>query len=213
MRDTALPTIGFISKNDKKINKDERTRAEFIKCMRKSVNMLFNHPSICCWTIFNEGWGQFCANEMYEKLREIDSSRFIDSASGWFRAQKTDLESRHIYFRKLRAVKSNKPYFISEFGGYSYAVPGHIFNPEKAYGYGKCKTREDFVKVFRGFYENEVIPLVGAGLNATVYTQFSDVEDEINGIITYDRRIQKVKGEEFADISEKLKNSIKKSGY
>ena len=94
---------------------------------------------------------------------------------------------------------------MSEFGGYSYRVKGHIFNPQKEYGYGKYKTREEFVKAFCNLYEKEIIPLVGKGLCASVYTQVSDVEDETNGLFTFDRRVMKVKQEEFAPISERLK--------
>lgn len=208
LRDTALPTLSILSMNDKRLHKNKESRAAFIKGMEKTVEALYSHPCICQWTIFNEGWGQFCADEMYERLKKLDSSRFIDSASGWFRAEKNDFESRHIYFRKLKAVKTDKPYFISEFGGYAYAEKGHIFNAKKAFGYAICKSREDFVNRLSALYKNEVIPLVKKGLCATVYTQVSDVEDEINGLVTYDRRVQKITPEEFYEISEELKNSI-----
>lgn len=208
LRDTALPTLSILRMNDKRLHKNKESRAAFIKGMEKTVEALYSHPCVCQWTIFNEGWGQFCADEMYERLKRLDSSRFIDSASGWFRAEKNDFESRHIYFRKLKAVKTDKPYFISEFGGYAYAEKGHIFNAKKAFGYAICKSREDFVNRLCALYKNEVIPLVKKGLCATVYTQVSDVEDEINGLVTYDRRVQKITPEEFYEISEELKNSI-----
>ena len=208
LRDTALPTVHLLRRNDKRLHKNKESRAAFIKGMESTVKSLYSHPSIVEWTIFNEGWGQFCADDMYDKLKRLDSSRLVDSASGWFLANKNDFESRHIYFRKLRAVKSDKPYFLSEFGGYAYAVKNHIFNPNRSFGYANCKTREDFVKKLRNLYLREVIPLVRKGLCATVYTQVSDVEDEINGITTYDRAELKIKPEEFTDISEQLKNAL-----
>ena len=209
LRDTILPTVHFLRRNDKRLHKNQISRAAFIEGMESAVKALYNHPSIVEWTIFNEGWGQFCADEMYERLRRLDSSRLIDSASGWFVPRKTDFCSRHVYFRNPRYIKSDKPFFLSEFGGYAYRVKGHSFNPKKAFGYAICRTREDFVKRLCRLYESGVIPLAKKGLCATVYTQLSDVEDEINGLATFDRKVLKVKPEEFSGISEQLKNSIK----
>ena len=204
-RDTALPTVGIKKRKDKKLHKDKATREVFEEFMVKTVDMLRSHPSICCWTIFNEGWGQFCGSEMYKKLKNIDSTRFIDTASGWFSGVDSDVDSQHIYFRKVKMKAKNKPLVLSEFGGYSYRVEGHIFNPHNEYGYGKYKTRDEFVKAFCSLYEKEILPLVSKGLCAAVYTQVSDVEDETNGIYTFDRRVLKVKPHEFKHISDKLK--------
>lgn len=209
-RDTILPTVGILKKNDKKAHKNKKTREAFINSMEETVNRLYNHPSVCQWTIFNEGWGQFCANDMYNRLKELDSSRFVDSASGWFVAKNNDFDSRHIYFRKLRINEGNKPIFISEFGGYSLNVENHIFNAKSSYGYGKFNGIEEFTEAFKSLYINEVLPLVEKGLCATVYTQLSDVEDETNGLVTYDRKVMKVNVEEFYEISEKLKGKILK---
>ena len=209
LRDTVMPTVHALRRNDKKLHKNKESRAAFIRGMESTVNSLCSHPSIVEWTIFNEGWGQFCSDEMYDKLKKLDPSRLVDSTSGWFLGDKNDFESRHIYFRKLRSVKTDKPYFLSEFGGYAYSVKGHVFNPRRAFGYAICKTREDFVKKLRNLYLYEVMPLVKEGLCATVYTQVSDVEDEINGLVTFDRAVLKIKPEEFKDISEKLKKSLR----
>ncbi|MBE6581725.1 MAG: glycoside hydrolase family 2 [Ruminococcaceae bacterium] len=203
--DTALPTVGFISRSDKKLHRDKRSRRAFLSHLDETVKLLKNHASICLWTIFNEGWGQFDGNSAYKRLKKLDPTRFIDTASGWFRCKETDLDSRHIYFRKVKLKPKDKPMFLSEFGGYSYRVEDHVFNPDKAYGYGKCDSREEFVSALRRLYEEEIIPLVGNGLCAAVYTQLTDIEDEINGLITYDRAVMKVTPEEFSDIGEKLK--------
>ena len=203
--DTALPTVGFISRSDKKLHRDKRSRQAFLSHLDETVALLKNHASICLWTIFNEGWGQFDGDSAYKRLKKLDPTRFIDTASGWFRCKETDLDSRHIYFRKVKLKPKDKPMFLSEFGGYSYRVEDHVFNPDKAYGYGKCDSREEFVSALRRLYEEEIIPLVGNGLCAAVYTQLTDIEDEINGLITYDRAVMKVTPEEFSDIGEKLK--------
>ena len=210
LMDTALPTIGLLRKNDKRSHKNPLSREMFIVSMEKTVSQLYNHPCICQWTIFNEGWGQFCADELYDRLKALDSSRFIDSASGWFYSKKNDFDSRHIYFRKLKAKVSDKPLFISEFGGYSLNIKNHVFNKKSTYGYGKFTDREEFVKALRNLYLTEVLHLVEKGLCATVYTQLSDVEDETNGLVTYDRKIMKVNPLEFADIYEKIQQKILK---
>ncbi len=204
-RDTALPTIGLLSRSDKKLHPDKRSRKAFLSHLDETVKLLKNHASICLWTIFNEGWGQFDGNSAYHRLKALDPTRFIDTASGWYRCSESDVDSRHIYFRKVKLKAGEKPLFLSEFGGYSHSVENHVFNPDKAYGYGKCKSREEFVSALRRLYENEIIPLAGRGLCAAVYTQITDIEDEINGLITYDRAVMKVTPEEFADIGKKLK--------
>ena len=205
LRDTALPTVGLIKRNDRRLHRHEPTRQAFRLHMEQTVNALRGHGCICLWTIFNEGWGQFCGSDAYKRLKELDSTRFIDTASGWFGGCKSDVDSRHIYFKRVRLKAKDKPLFLSEFGGYSYKVDGHIANENNSYGYGSCKSREEFVTAIRRLYEEQIIPLVPNGLCATVYTQVSDVEDEINGILTYDRAVCKLLPEEFTDISEKLK--------
>ena len=173
--------------------------------MKKTTEQLYNHPSICLWTVFNEGWGQFDSSDMYDYMKSLDSSRFTDTASGWFKAKKNDVESEHVYFKKVNLKRCDKPIFLSEFGGYSFKPENHVANTEATYGYGKFEKREDFSKAFCDLYLNEVIPFIKEGLCAAVYTQLSDVEDETNGILTYDRKIMKINPEEFKPIADKVK--------
>ena len=204
LRDTALPTIGIKQLCDKNMHKQTAKREAFVLSMEKTVSSLYNHPSICYWTIFNEGWGQFCSSEMYQHLKSIDRTRFIDSASGWFSGGMTDVDSEHIYFKKLKLKIKNKPLVLSEFGGYSYKPENHVFNLKKTYGYGKLKTREEFVNAFCNLYKNQVLPLKKSGLSAAVYTQISDVEDETNGLLSFDRKVLKILPEEFLKLSKEL---------
>ena len=194
-RDTALPTVGMKSLSDRRLHKNKKSRDAFIDGMIKTVNQLYNHPCICMWTIFNEGWGQFCADEMYPVMRKLDSSRVIDTASGWFRPKRSDVVSEHIYFKKIKIKneKRSRPVFLSEFGGYSHKVDGHIFNLGNNYGYGSAKTVEEFEKMLRDLYLEQVIPNVKNGLSGAILTQITDVEDETNGLITYDRKVVKLK--------------------
>lgn len=189
--DTVLPTFFMQKFPDKILHLNKKSRSNFEKEMIHTVNSLKNHPSIVYWTIFNEGWGQFDSARMYETLKKIDSTRFIDSTSGWFRGKKTDVESLHVYFKKLKTVKTNKPVVISEFGGYVLKVENHIFNENKEYGYKTLKDKEEFNLSLLDLFENQLLPLVKQGVCASVYTQVSDVEDEINGLVTYDRKVKK----------------------
>jgi hypothetical protein len=157
------------------------------------------------YTIYNEGWGQNKPDQAYHKLRQLDSTRLIDSTSGWFRRKNSDVESLHIYFREISFNPSSKPIFISEFGGFGYKLPANSFNPDETYGYGLFETQEKYQEAVNNLYLNQVIPNIKNGLMGTIYTQVSDVEDETNGILTYDRKICKVNKEDMLIIKEKLK--------
>lgn len=208
IRDTALPTVGLQKLKDKMLNRSEKARSAFIIAMEQTARWLYNHPCICYWTIFNEGWGQFDSAAMYEKLKEIDSTRIIDSTSGWFRGTKTDVDSRHVYFRKFKLPKSDKPIVLSEFGGYVYKDSEHSFNPDKTYGYRYFESREDFESALLHLYRDEIIPTVKNGLCAAVYTQVSDVEDETNGILTYDRKLCKLNAAKMQALAKELKSEL-----
>ena len=202
-RDTVMPTIGFTKIADHKLNKNATGRNVFLQSMKSTVRQLANHPCICLWTIFNEGWGQFCADEAYRKLRKMDSSRFIDSTSGWFHQNLSDVDSFHIYFKKLRLGTGKQPQLLSEFGGYSYKCPAHSFNLEKTYGYKKYTNRAEYVNDLKALYE-EVVLLAEQGLCGAIYTQVSDVEDETNGLFTFDRKVLKITKEELHPVLKKL---------
>ena len=211
LRDTALPTIGLQKRSDRKLHKDPQSRKAFLQGMENTVQQLKNHPCVCYWTIFNEGWGQFDSDNVCAHLRTLDSSRFIDATSGWFRGENTDVESLHIYFGSWKKLKSkNRPLVLSEFGGYCYAVEQHIFNPQKSYGYKSCKTSEDFCRDLEKLYTEKVIPAAQKGLCAAIYTQVSDVEDEINGLLTYDRKVCKVQPEPMLKIAAALREAVEK---
>ena len=121
------------------------------------------------------------------------------------------MDSRHVYFRKVK-LKGNgkKPLILSEFGGKTYKAEGHVFNPDKSYGYGSCATLEQLNEAVRKLYMEEVLPCIGKGLCAAVYTQVSDVEDEINGIMTYDRKLCKLIPETMISVAEALRKALEK---
>ena len=213
LRDTVLPTFGIgLRRKDARLNRNPEARKNFLNAMDATVRLLRNHPSVCLWTIFNEGWGQFCADEAYAHLKALDGTRFIDSTSGWFARNLSDVESRHIYFKPLQTGELDRPQFLSEFGGWSLKIPEHSFNLEKTYGYRKYGDRPSFVRNLRALYLEQVLPLIPRGLCAAVYTQVSDVEDETNGLLTFDRKAAKVTPEEFRDVSDRLLDAAAESG-
>ena len=206
--ETVLPTLHFQKRNDRHMTRDPETRKNFLAAMEETARLLNNHPCICLWTIFNEGWGQFCADEAYSRLKAIDPERFVDSTSGWFHQKKSDVDSLHIYFEDLHLGKKPLPQLLSEYGGYVYKIPEHSFNIEKTYGYRKYETREEFVAALRETYQNALLPLAAKGLCGAVYTQVSDVEDETNGLLTYDRAELKIRPEELRDLAQALQDSM-----
>ena len=206
--ETVLPTLHFQKRNDRHMSGDPETRKNFLAAMEETARLLNNHPCVCLWTIFNEGWGQFCADEAYTRLKALDPDRFIDSTSGWFHQKKSDVDSLHIYFEDLHLGKKPLPQLLSEYGGYVYKIPEHSFNIDKTYGYRKYETREEFVAALRETYQNALLPLAAKGLCGAVYTQVSDVEDETNGLLTYDRAELKIRPEELRDLAQALQDSM-----
>ena len=204
LRDTAFPTVLPKKFPESLMGRSKQQKDLFTDSMQKTVKQLFNHPCVCYWTIFNEGWGQFDSDKMYELLRELDKTRFIDSTSGWFKKKLSDIESLHIYFKPVKIKESDKPIVLSEFGGYSYRVEGHIANERKNYGYKLYKTREELMEGIRTLYLEQIVPNIKKGLCGSILTQLSDVEDETNGIYTYDRRICKVDKAVMLEIAEQL---------
>lgn len=206
--DTALPTIGLkkgISHKATAFRKEQ-----FEKTALSLMDTLYNHPSVCYYTIFNEGWGQYDADGVYEICKAYDPTRIYDATSGWFWEKKTDVKSEHIYFKPLKFKLTDKPLVLSEFGGYSCKLQGHSFNLSKTYGYRFFEETEKFEKALFNLYLNEVVPAFEKGLCATVLTQVSDVEDETNGLLTYDRQVLKVDAKSTARIMNDVKEAFYK---
>jgi len=186
-RDSDYARQGRKKENDRKIWQRE--------CIA-TVRLLYNAPSVCAWVLFNEGWGQFNAVDATRMVRGLDKSRWIDHASGWFDQGVSDMHSVHRYFQDL-VIEEDTPeadagraFVISEYGGVVLRVPGHTYGTD-LYGYRTCRTFTDFYETFSLLQEN-IRSLVPKGLAGAVYTQVSDIEEEMNGILTYDRTVNKI---------------------
>lgn len=204
----ALPFLGFHHKdNDYKFfaRESEEGREEFVDSVYETVGALYNVPSIAVWVPFNEGWGQFDSKEITDLVKSLDSTRIIDSVSGWHDqgVGRTELLSLHTYYTKLKVPKDSRPVVLSEFGGYSLKVDGHVFC-DKEFGYKTFKTKEELQSAVETLYLKKLKPLIKKGLCGAVYTQVSDVEEEINGLVTYDRKVQKIDTEFMKRINSEI---------
>ncbi|MCL2609772.1 MAG: glycoside hydrolase family 2, partial [Treponema sp.] len=192
-----LPFSGVHLNDEKNIHGFGRGNAEgravFMRDLGRTVKLIYNSTSLAVWTPFNEGWGQFDANSITEKIRILDSTRPIDHASGWHDQGGGDFASQHVYFKKyrFRPDRGGRVPALTEFGGYSCTSADHMAS-NRLFGYRMYRNTDEFTAAFKKLYENEVIPAVRHGLSASIYTQLSDVEDEINGLFTYDREVLKI---------------------
>lgn len=171
---------------------DVRGKREFVREMKETIRLLKGHPSICTWVIFNEGWGQFQAEDLTRIAKKCDPDRLIDQASGWFDQGGGDFNSVHNYFFKLGVrTEKERAYVLSENGGYTFREEGHCAC-EDLYGYGAHESKDSLNRAYEKLVE-KVKTLIPKGLCASVYTQWSDVEEEVNGVYTYDRECRKIR--------------------
>lgn len=208
----AFPFLGFHHRDDGEKNYNYFARGalegreEFAVMVEETLQQLYNCPCIGVWVPFNEGWGQFDSAKWTEYVREKDPTRIIDSVSGWHDqgVGKTDLKSLHTYYTPLKVPRDSRPVVLSEFGGYSMKCDGHVFDESKEFGYKKFKTQEELLSALKKLYLEKLLPLIEKGLCGCIYTQVSDVEEEINGLVTYDRKIIKIPVEEMAEINQQI---------
>lgn len=204
-----LPNIGILRVKDNKYKVFSRTekswRDDFERELTEMIDLLYNTVSLYCWVPFNEAWGQFDALRICEYVRRLDNTRVIDHASGWYDQGGGDVQSMHKYILPIRMRKpDHRAFVITEFGGYSQKEAGHMWNPKKAFGYLMFKDKSSLTKAYEKLMKKQVIPLVAKGLSGTIYTQVSDVENEVNGIYTYDRAVLKLDEDTVIAINRQL---------
>lgn len=189
------------------------SRAQYRAELDELLVHLQNVPSIAVWVPFNEGWGQFDARATTEHVRSVDPTRLVDSASGWYDQRCGDFASFHIYFKPYayKPDSHGRAVALTEFGGYNLRIQGHAYN-EKDFGYKRLASAEELAEWLRKLYRDEVIPAIRGGLSAAIYTQLSDVEDELNGLVTYDREVVKLPAAVIREINEAISAEIKRLG-
>lgn len=204
-----LPNIGILHVKDNKYNVFSRTekswRDDFERELTEMIDLLYNTVSLYCWVPFNEAWGQFDALRICAYVRKLDDTRVIDHASGWYDQGGGDVQSMHKYILPIRMRKpDHRAFVITEFGGYSQKEEGHMWNPKKAFGYLMFKDKASLTAAYEKLMKKQVIPLVKKGLSGTIYTQVSDVENEVNGIYTYDRAVLKLEEDTVIALNKQL---------
>ncbi len=208
LRDTAIPTVGGKLATYHE-TPSERRRTFFLTHGEQTLAHLHNHPCILLYTLFNEGWGQHDTQALYQHFKALEPRRIWNAASGWFKNSDSDVQSEHIYFGSLRMkAAGRRPLLLTEFGGYSWPIEGHRFNLDEEYGYQKFRTAEEFQAALTALYRNEILPQIQTGLCGAILTQLSDVEDETNGLVTYDRKIVKADRAEMQTIAAELMAEI-----
>ena len=211
-----FPTIAFPlitgkhhkDTNYKKFAREDEFGREFAKQeFKETINYLYNVPSIVLWTIFNEGWGQFDSKEIYETVSKLDPTRLYDHASGWHDQGVSDVKSLHVYFKKVKMPKAksikDRAVILSEFGGYLFPIEGHMMEGKKTYK--SFENIQDWTVNFEKSFNRDVLENISLGLAASIYTQLSDVEDELNGFITFDREVVKFDSDKIRAIVSKAR--------
>ena len=205
----AFPLITGVHHDDhnyKKFNRENKEgREEALNEFKETIKYLYNVPSIALWTIFNEGWGQFDSKEVYEELVKLDPTRLFDHASGWHDQGISDVKSYHVYFKdfKLKKNNSSRAVILSEFGGFVLPINGHMQKGKATYK--RFKDVDSWLKRYKKSIEVDILKNIPNGLSAMIYTQLSDVEDELNGFVTFDREIIKVNPKLIKEINDNIK--------
>ena len=191
---TVLPVVGSHLKDDhyKLLSRSsKKSRDQFEKDTLRMIRLLYNSPCIGLWTLFNEGWGQFDSLRITERIKAEDPTRPVDHASGWFDQNGGDILSVHNYYSALRAKqdKQGRPCVLTEYGGCDCLISDHVMS-ETTYGYRHYEP-EEFAEAVHSLIE-ECRSLREEGLAGAIYTQLSDIEEETNGLLTWDRKVCKL---------------------
>lgn len=187
---------------------DAEGREQFLRETDATVELLRNAPSVVTWVPFNEGWGQFDAAAVAERVRALDPTRVIDHASGWHDQRAGDIRSLHVYFQPIRPARwwgrDGRALVVSEFGGYNLRLAGHAY-PDREFGYRHYDSRAQLTAAYERLQRREVLPGIARGLAGTVYTQLADVEDESNGLLTADRTTVKPDADTVRALNEEFR--------
>ena len=168
------------------------------------IDFLYSNPSIVCWVPFNEAWGQFKTEEISQLTKNIDPSRLVNAASGGNYYNVGDITDIHNYPEpKMLFYNPNQSNVLGEYGGIGLAIENHLWQNDKNWGYVKYKSSEKATDEYVNF-ANQLLEMVLKGFSGAIYTQTTDVEGEVNGLITYDRKIIKLDMERVKEINKKV---------
>ena len=173
---------------------------------KKIIDFLYSNPSVVCWVPFNEAWGQFKTVEISEWTKIYDPSRLVNSASGGNYYRTGDITDTHNYpDPKMLFFDNERVNVLGEYGGIGLAIDGHLWQPDKNWGYIKFKNSIEATDQYVSL-ANQLYKMIESGFSAAIYTQITDVEIEVNGLMTYDRKIVKLDLERVREINRKICN-------
>lgn len=213
-----MPSIADNQKNKWEVHKmgegtdfpaTEWAKANYYKEWGEIIAVRKNFQCIAVWVPFNEAWGQFDTEKVVAFTRSQDNTRLINAASGGNHYPCGDILDVHHYPHPNMLLWYPKEVnVLGEYGGIGLPLEGHLWQPDKNWGYVKYKSGDEVLKVY-GDYAEQLIQLIGQGCSGAVYTQTTDVESEINGLMTYDRKVIKMPAEGLKAINQKVINSLK----
>jgi beta-galactosidase/beta-glucuronidase len=193
-----------IGKEGKDIERSPESAGQFEVEIYRMIDSLANHPSIVMWVPYNEGWGQYDTARIVDWIKQLDPTRLVDNASGWADRGVGDVHDLHAYpGPDAPANEADRAAVLGEFGGLGLPVKDHTWQDEKNWGYRSFENAEDLTQAYLELIQKLQV-LVENGLSAAVYTQTTDVEIEVNGLMTYDRAIIKMNPEQIAKANRAL---------
>jgi hypothetical protein len=174
------------------INKSKEAADQYETELNRMIETKYNHPSIIMWVPFNEGWGQFETGRITQLIKDYDSTRLVNSSSGWTDRGTGDINDIHHYPEPaVQPAEEKRAIVLGEFGGLGLPLQGHTWE-QKNWGYRNMTDTLQLLSKFETYYDMVHHFVNEKGLSATIYTQTTDVETETNGLMTYDRKINKM---------------------
>ena len=188
----------------------EEACATYYKEWGEIIAQLSNHPSIVVWVPFNEAWAQFRTEEAVAFTKQADPSRLVNPASGGNSYPVGDIFDSHNYPDPHMKFTSGGLQIdvLGEYGGIGWAVEGHLWQPDRNWGYIQYHSGEEVFEQYQE-YARQLIPTIASGVSAAVYTQTTDVEIEVNGLMTYDRKVIKMDEEKLGAVNQAVIEALK----
>lgn len=206
-KDRIYNALERIHHEDEDLNRSSKNATQFEVELRRMVDIHFNAPSIVMWVPFNEGWGQYDTCRIADFVKQLDPDRLVNPTSGWTLRPCGDIYDIHTYHVDLTVPPTalDRATVVGEFGGIGYPIKENLWNPEmRNWGYQTYYSAEDLLKNYIYKFDQIVEMKEKNGLSAAVYTQTTDVEGEINGLMTYDRKVTKMPAQTLKELHRKL---------
>jgi beta-galactosidase/beta-glucuronidase len=203
-----------IGRHDEDLNRRSEGAAQFEYELKRMIDIHYNSPSVVMWVPFNEGWGQYDTCRIANLIKALDPSRLVNPISGWSLRPCGDINDIHDYsvdlermkkFLKIPDTSIERATVIGEYGGIGFQLDDHLWDPNmKNFGYQSYQTEGEVLKNYIHKFNQIISMKENNGLSAAVYTQTTDVESEINGLMTYDREVVKMPEKVLKEMHLKL---------